>query len=87
MDGLVHHSDQCVQYACNEYVGLLNELGIRISMSRKGNPYDNAFAESFMKTLKAEGVYPKEYKTFDGAYSNIKEFIEIVYNKKSCIHP
>ena len=51
-------------------------------MSRKGNPYDNAFAESFMKTLKAEEVYLKEYKTFDEAYSNIKQFIEVVYNNK-----
>jgi len=82
MNGLIHHSDQGVQYACNEYVNLLEELGIEISMSRKGNPYDNAFAESFMKTLKAEEVYLKEYKTFEEAYNNIKEFIEIVYNKK-----
>lgn len=80
--GLIHHSDQGVQYACNEYVDRLKELGIQISMSRKGNPYDNAFAESFMKTLKAEEVYLKEYKTFDEAYSNIKQFIERVYNKK-----
>jgi len=82
IDGLVHHSDQGVQYACDEYVDLLEELGIRISMSRKGNPYDNAFAESFMKTLKAEEVYLKEYKTFEEAYNNIKHFIEIVYNRK-----
>ena len=82
IDGLIHHSDQGVQYACNEYVNRLNELGIRISMSRKGNPYDNAFAESFMKTLKAEEVYLKEYRTFDEAYRNIKQFIEKVYNKK-----
>jgi len=82
LQGLIHHSDQGVQYACNEYVNLLEELGIRISMSRKGNPYDNAFAESFMKTLKAEEVYLKEYKTFDEAYNNIKQFIEVVYNKK-----
>jgi putative transposase len=82
INGLIHHSDQGVQYACNEYVDLLLELGVRISMSRKGNPYDNAFAESFMKTLKAEEVYLKEYKTFDEAYNNIKKFIEIVYNKK-----
>ena len=82
IDGLIHHSDQGVQYACNEYVNRLNELGIRISMSRKGNPYDNAFAESFMKTLKAEEVYLKEYRTFDEGYSNIKQFIEGVYNKK-----
>ncbi len=51
-------------------------------MSRKGNPYDNAFAESFMKTLKVEEVYLKEYKTFEEAYNNIKQFIERVYNKK-----
>jgi len=80
--GLIHHSDQGVQYACNEYINRLNGLGIRISMSRRGNPYDNAFAESFMKTLKAEEVYLKEYKTFDEAYNNIKQFIENVYNKK-----
>nr|AQS34808.1 hypothetical protein [uncultured archaeon] len=53
-----------------------------MSMSRKGNPYDNAFAESFMKTLKVEEVYLKEYSTFDEAYNNIKQFIDIVYNKK-----
>lgn len=82
IDGLIHHSDQGVQYACNEYVDRLNEIGIKISMSRKGNPYDNAFAESFMKTLKAEEVYLKEYRTFDEAYNNIKQFIEVVYNKK-----
>lgn len=82
IDSLIHHSDQGVQYACNEYVNRLKDLGIKISMSRKGNPYDNAFAESFMKTLKAEEVYLKEYKTFDEAYNNIKQFIERVYNKK-----
>ena len=82
INGLVHHSDQGVQYACNEYVNLLEELRIKISMSRKGNPYDNAFAESFMKTLKAEEVYLKEYKTVEEAYNNIKQFIEVVYNKK-----
>ena len=82
LNNLIHHSDQGVQYACNEYVELLEELGIKISMSRKGNPYDNAFAESFMKTLKSEEVYLKEYKTFEEAYNNIKQFIEIVYNKK-----
>lgn len=80
--GLIHHSDQGVQYACNEYINRLKELGIRISMSRKGNPYDNAFAESFMKTLKVEEVYMKEYRTFNEAYMNIKQFIEVVYNNK-----
>jgi len=82
ISGLTHHSDHGVQYACDEYVNRLNELGIRISMSRRGNPYDNAFAESFMKTLKVEEVYLKEYKTFDEAYNNIKQFIEVVYNNK-----
>lgn len=79
---LVHHSDQGVQYASHEYVDLLKRHEIGISMSRKGNPYDNAFAESFMKTLKAEEVYMKEYRDFDEAYMNIREFIEEVYNSK-----
>lgn len=79
---LVHHSDQGVQYASHEYTDLLKKHGISVSMSRRGNPYDNAFAESFMKTLKAEEVYMKEYQTFDEAYVNLKEFIEEVYNKK-----
>ena len=81
-DGLIHHSDQGVQYASHEYIDLLKEFGIEISMSRKGNPYDNAHMESFMKTFKIEGVYIKEYETFEEAYKNIKCFIEIVYNKK-----
>lgn len=80
--GLVHHSDQGAQYASQVYVDTLRGNGIRVSMSRKGNPYDNAFAESFMKTLKAEEVYMKEYRTFDEACANIKQFIEEVYNKK-----
>lgn len=79
---LIHHSDQGVQYASHEYVDQLKEIGAQISMSRVGNPYDNAFAESFIKTLKAEEVYLKEYKTFNEAYNNIKQFIEQVYNKK-----
>jgi transposase InsO family protein len=79
---LIHHSDQGVQYASWEYVNRLKENSIQISMSRKGNPYDNAFAESFMKTLKYEEVYLWEYETFDEAYKNIKKFLEVVYNKK-----
>jgi len=74
--------DQGVQYASWEYVNELNENGIKISMSRKGNPYDNAFAESFIKTLKYEEVYLWEYETYDEAHKNIKKFLEIVYNKK-----
>ena len=81
-DGLIHHSDQGVQYASNAYVNRLNQLQIKISMSRKGNPYDNAHMESFMKTFKVEEVYIKEYETFEDAYNNIKAFIERLYNKK-----
>ncbi len=82
ISNLIHHSDQGVQYASSEYVSRLKEHGIRISMSRKGNPYDNAFAESFIKTLKYEEVYLWEYETFDEAHRNIKKFLELVYNKK-----
>lgn len=79
---LIHHSDRGVQYASNDYVEMLQKYGIKISMSRSGNPYDNAFAESFNKTLKVEEVYINEYETFEDAYKNIKHFIELVYNKK-----
>jgi putative transposase len=82
LQGLIHHSDQGVQYASNDYVGCLKEHNIKISMSRKGNPYDNAFAESFIKTLKYEEVYLNEYCTFEDALKNIWHFIEKVYNKK-----
>jgi putative transposase len=82
ISNLVHHSDQGVQYASWEYVDRLKENGIKISMSRKGNPYDNAFAESFIKTLKYEEVYLWEYESFDEAHKNIKKFLEVVYNKK-----
>jgi transposase InsO family protein len=80
--GLVHHSDQGVQYASKDYVDCLEKHSILISMSRKGNPYDNAFAESFIKTLKVEEVYLNEYGTFEDAYRNIWRFIEKVYNWK-----
>jgi putative transposase len=80
--GLVHHSDRGVQYASDDYINHLKDRGIKISMSRKGNPYDNAFAESFIKTLKYEEVHLKEYESFNDAYINIKEFIEKVYNEK-----
>jgi transposase InsO family protein len=82
LKGLVHHSDQGVQYACHEYVECLQSHGIRVSMSRRGNPYDNAFAESFMKTLKYEEVYLNEYQSFKDAVDNIERFIEQVYNQK-----
>jgi transposase InsO family protein len=78
----VHHSDPGVQYACGEYTDLLKESGITISMSRKGNPYDNASCESFIKTLKYEEVYRQEYRDMAEARASIEHFIEKVYNEK-----
>ncbi|MCA1607399.1 MAG: IS3 family transposase, partial [Acidobacteria bacterium] len=69
--GLVHHSDRGVQYASTDYTNLLKEHGISISMSRRGNPYDNAKAESFMKTLKMEEVYLYEYEDLFEARARI----------------
>jgi putative transposase len=80
--GLVHHSDRGVQYASSDYVALLKSKNIIISMSRKGNPYDNAMAESFIKTLKSEEVSLNEYETFSDAKQNIEHFIDLVYNNK-----
>jgi transposase InsO family protein len=79
--GLVHHSDRGVQYASNDYTALLKTNGIAISMSRKGNPYDNAKSESFMKTLKYEEVYRNEYRDLEDARAQMGEFIEKVYNQ------
>jgi transposase InsO family protein len=61
-EGVIHHSDRGVQYASHDYVSLLIKYGFRLSMARKGNPYDNAVAESFIKTLKVEEVYLWEYR-------------------------
>lgn len=80
--GLVHHSDRGSQYASNKYTALLKEHGILISMSRRGNPYDNAAAESFMKTLKYEEVYQGEYRDLTHARAQIGNFLEKVYNRK-----
>jgi transposase InsO family protein len=80
--GLVHHSDRGVQYASLEYTGMLQQHQSVISMSRKGNPYDNAACESFMKTLKYEEVYRNEYCDFQEAHACIGEFLERVYNQK-----
>jgi len=80
--GLIHHSDRGVQYASTDYVSRLEELGARVSMSATGNPYDNAKAESFFKTLKREEVYLKDYQTFADAEANLDQFIEDVYNTK-----
>jgi transposase InsO family protein len=82
IQGLIHHSDQGVQYASDMYVDYLKEHNFQISMSRKGNPYDNAFVESFIKTLKYEEVHLNEYETFSDALENIGRFINDVYNKK-----
>jgi len=80
--GLTHHSDRGVQYASKEYTDLLKEHGVRISMSRSGNPYDNAKCESFMKTLKYEEVYRQEYRDLAEARASIQQFIEKTYNAK-----
>jgi transposase InsO family protein len=80
--GLVHHSDRGVQYASHAYTEMLKQHHATISMSRKGNPYDNAACESFMKTLKQEEVYRNEYRDFNDAHASIGEFLERVYNQK-----
>jgi putative transposase len=80
--GLVHHSDRGVQYASSVYTDLLKEHGMRISMSRRGNPYDNAQAERFMRTLKYEEVYLFEYEMVAEARMRISHFLEEVYNQK-----
>jgi transposase InsO family protein len=80
--GLIHHSDQGVQYASGEYVARLEEVDARISMAAVGNPYENAKAESFFRNLKMEEVYIKDYRDFEEAEENIGRFIEEVYNQK-----
>jgi putative transposase len=80
--GLVHHSDRGSQYASGEYTDLLKENGIGVSMSRKGNPWDNAACESFMKTLKYEEVFRSEYRDLQEAHLSIREFLEKIYNEK-----
>ena len=80
--GLVHHSDRGVQYASQDYTRQLKAYGIRISMSRRSNVYDNAMAESFIKTLKYEEVYRMEYRDLVEAKGSMKEFLEKIYNRK-----
>jgi putative transposase len=80
--GVIHHSDRGVQYLCNAYVEKLKENGFHISCSRKGNPYDNAWTESFMKTLKYDEIYMGHYETYLDVVEKLPEFIEEVYNKK-----
>ena len=80
--GLIHHSDRGVQYAAADYVNILKEHQIQISMSRKGNPYDNAIAERFMRTLKYEEVLMNDYETLAEVRASVHRFIDSVYNLK-----
>jgi len=80
--GIIHHSDQGVQYASSEYVAELQKHGFLVSMARKGNPYENAMMESFFKTLKYEEVNLCEYETFEDVVARLPYFIDEVYNHK-----
>jgi len=80
--GCIHHSDRGVQYASSEYVNELKGHGFQVSMSRIGNPYENATCESFIETLKERQVYLWEYKTIEDAERRISHFIRDVYNEK-----
>jgi len=80
--GVIHHSDRGVQYLCDDYIEKLKSEKFKISCSRKGNPYDNAFVESFMKTLKNEEVHMWDYETYIEVLDRLPHFIEEIYNKK-----
>jgi putative transposase len=80
--GVIHHSDRGVQYLCKEYVGLLHKYEFHISCSRKGNPYDNAFAESFFKTLKSNEVDLQTYRDIWDVLDRVPEFLEDIYNER-----
>jgi len=81
-EGLIHHSDRGVQYVCEPYIHYLLENKMQVSMSRPGTPEENAFIESFFKTLKKEEVYLKKYQTVGDVIKSIPKFIDEVYNKK-----
>lgn len=80
--GCIHHSDRGVQYASGQYITLLEQAQMQISMSRTANPYDNAHMESFFKTLKYEEVHLANYETYDDVIQRVPHFIEEVYNSK-----
>ena len=80
--GVVHHSDRGVQYACEEYVTILEKHRMLPSMSRPANPYDNASCESFLKTLKREEIYANKYENLEHLRANIEEFIDQYYNRQ-----
>jgi putative transposase len=80
--GCVHHSDRGSQYAAKAYRDYLADHGIGRCMGRRGNPYDNAKAESFMKTLKVEAVYPMAFETLADVIENLPQFIDDVYNTR-----
>jgi putative transposase len=80
--GCIHHSDRGLQYACAEYIALLQQAQMQISMSRTANPYDNAHMESFFKTLMYEEVHLANYQTYEDVVRRVPHFIEDVYNSK-----
>jgi putative transposase len=81
-EDLIHHSDKGIQYCSYEYVELLESMGIKISMTAKASPYENATTQSFFRTLKVEEVYLWEYETYSDVVERIPYFIEAVYNRK-----
>ena len=80
--GVVHHSDQGIQYACADYMEELKTNGMVPSMSRPANPYDNAACESFMKTLKQEEIYCRQYRDYEDLSAHLEEFLENYYNRQ-----